>query len=188
MHDNKKRAVSLRLSTADVKRIKRVSQRLGIRDSDVIRYAIKKLLFKLSALSDPAIRGRSLVPLFLEGGADLVHHFDLDAMRLGVIINDGADDAVQVSMEDLHMLAMSGGAGLLPPTPIAAAVPAAPAKPAHELNGHNGAHGGRNSPVPGPVSLVERRVSPVRRYLYDKYLYRADGEGDSSASGLKRAD
>jgi hypothetical protein len=191
MHDNKKRAVSLRLSTADVKRIKRVSQRLGIRDSDVIRYAIKKLLFKLSALSDPAIRGRSLVPLFLEGGADLVHHFDLDAMRLGVIINDGADDAVRVSMEDLHMLAMSGGAGLLPPTPITAAVPATPARPAHELNGHNGvngSNGGRHSPVPGPVSLVERRVSPVRRYLYDKYLYRADGEGESSASGLKRAD
>ena len=178
MHDSRKRAVSLRLSAADVKRIKRVSQRLGIRDSDVIRYAIKKLLFKLSALSDPSIRGRSLVPLFLEGGADLVHHFDLDALRLSVIINEGAEDSVQVSMEDLHMLAMTGGAGVQPAAPLT--------KPVPRLNGHNGANGGPDSTGSALETLVERRVSPVRRYLYDKYLYRADGDGTGSAH--KRAD
>ena len=179
MHDSRKRAVSLRLSATDVKRIKRVSQRLGVRDSDVIRYAIKELLFKLSALSDPAIRGRSLVPLFLEGGADLVHHFDLDALRLGAIINEAAEDATRVSMEDLHMLAMTGGANLMPMEFVPAKAPKG-TNGIESANGTGTAHGGHlngghEGVAASPETLVERRVSPMRRYLYDKYLYNAEG-------------
>jgi len=104
----RKQAVSLRLSVTDLRKIKRISERLGARDSDVIRFAIKMLLVRLSPLSDPAIRGKHLMPFFLELGPELTHNFELDATRLDDILNDGASDQERVSIEDLHMLAMQG--------------------------------------------------------------------------------
>jgi hypothetical protein len=165
MLNGRKKAVSLRLNVADIKRIKRISQRLGVRDSDVIRYAIKNLLFKLSPLSDPVVKGSSLVPLFLEGGAELVHHFDLDAQRLGSIINEGVEGPQVVSIDDLHLIAMTGG--------MAEATAAANGTGTRP-NGGNGAV----APVAVPPKVLphgERRSNPMRRYLYDKYLYRVDG-------------
>jgi len=172
MTNGRKKAVSLRLNVSDIKRIKRISQRLGVRDSDVIRYAIKNLLFKLSPLSDPAVKGRSLVPLFLEGGAEIVNHFDLDAQRLGSIINEDVDAKHAVSLEDLHLIAMTGGMENAP-RPGMNGASADPAR----VNGGitNGAQGNVHRPPP----QGERRSNPMRRYLYDKYLYRTDG-GDSS--------
>jgi hypothetical protein len=152
MQNGRKKAVSLRLSAADIERIKRIAHRLGTRDSDVIRYAIKEFLFKLSPLSDPKLKGRSLVPLFLECGAELVQQFDLDAQRLGSIINEGVRDAEAVSLDDLHLIAMTGG--------VAA-------------RSGSGRVAGSS-----PQGQVERRTNPVRRYLYDKYLYRTEGGGE----------
>jgi hypothetical protein len=157
MHSGRKKAVSLRLNVSDIKRIKRISQRLGVRDSDVIRYAIKSLLLKLSPLSDPDVKGRSLVPLFLEGGAEVVHHFDLDAQRLGTIINEDVEPAQSVSLEDLHLIAMTGGMETGAPV---------------DGGERNVSRGNvQDSPLPHG----ERRSSPTRRYLYEKYLYRIDG-------------
>jgi hypothetical protein len=167
MMNGRKKAVSLRLNVADIKRIKRISQRLGVRDSDVIRYAIKNLLFKLSPLSDANVKGSSLVPLFLEGGAELVHHFDLDAQRLASIVNEGVEGSQMVSIDDLHLIAMTGGASEGLRTGAGNAARAGGANDTAQVNVQNKAlpHG-------------ERRSNPMRRYLYDKYLYRADG-GDS---------
>lgn len=164
MTNGRKKAVSLRLNVSDIKRIKRISQRLGVRDSDVIRYAIKNLLFKLSPLSDPAVKGSSLVPLFLEGGAEIVNHFDLDAHRLGAIINEDVEATQAVSLEDLHLIAMTGGMDNGPRLNGSATA---------RVNGSvgNGAH---DHVQHKPPPQGERRSNPMRRYLYDKYLYRTD--------------
>jgi hypothetical protein len=166
MVNGRKKAVSLRLNVSDIKRVKRISQRLGVRDSDVIRYAIKNLLFKLSSLSDPAVKGNSLVPLFLEGGAELVHHFDLDAQRLGAIINEGVEPPQAVSIDDLHLIAMTGGMG-----DGGARVSAAPSS----RDGGSASNGAQGNVQPKALPHGERRSNPMRRYLYDKYLYRIDG-------------
>lgn len=162
MQNGRKKAVSLRLNVSDIRRIKRIAQRLGVRDSDVIRYALKNLLLKLSPLSDTAVRGRGLVPLFLEGGAELVHHFDLDAQRLSAIINEGAESEDTVCIEDLHLIAMTGGS-------FDAAAWRLSRTPQPEVRE------GRGDPADG-----EPRGHPMRRYLYDKYLYREppDPAGD----------
>jgi hypothetical protein len=164
MPNGRKKAVSLRLNVADIKRIKRISQRLGVRDSDVIRYAIKNLLFKLSPLSDPAVKGPSLVPLFLEGGAEIVNHFDLDAHRLGSIINEDVEPERAVSLEDLHLIAMTGGMenGAR-----------SQGSPAARVNG-GAVDGAQGNVQHKPPLQGERRSNPMRRYLYDKYLYRTD--------------
>ncbi len=105
--DSRKQAVSIRMNRADVRNIKRLGDRLGARDSDVIRFAIKLMLAQLAPLQDPAVRGRGLVPVFLESGPELMRHFELDASRLATILNDGVEADRQVDPEDIQLLAMS---------------------------------------------------------------------------------
>ena len=68
MVDQKKQAVSIRLGESDIRNIKRMARRLGVRDSDIIRYAIKTMLSRMSPLCDAEIRGRNLVPVLVESG------------------------------------------------------------------------------------------------------------------------
>jgi hypothetical protein len=104
----KKQAISVRVGEADLGNLRRLAKRLGVRDSDVIRVAIKMLLAKWSPLQDHTVRGRSLVPVFLENGTELFRHFDLDVPRLDSIINEGVHDEGRVEMEDIQLLSMSG--------------------------------------------------------------------------------
>jgi hypothetical protein len=117
-----------------------VARRLDVRDSDVIRFAIKNLLVRLSPLTDPSLTGAALVPLFLEAGSELANGLELDAEQLDRIINGGALEGERVAMDDLHMIAMVG----------------APSGPEN------------------PAKGADRRASPMRRYLYEKYLFRTE--------------
>src|ERR1039458_4964990 len=106
--DSRKQAVSIRMSRSDVRNIKRLAERLGARDSDVIRFAIKLMLSRLAPLQDPTVCGRGLVPVFLESGPDLMRHFELDAARLSSIINEGVEQDRRVEPDDIQLLALSG--------------------------------------------------------------------------------
>jgi hypothetical protein len=96
------------LGESDIRNIKRIAKRLGVRDSDVIRFGIKSTLSRIAPLCDPGIRGRSLVPVLVESGDELIRFFDLDAFRLDGIINDKAESGRQVDYDDIALLAMSG--------------------------------------------------------------------------------
>lgn len=106
--DSRKQAVSVRMNRNDVKNIKQLAKRLGARESDVIRFALKMMFDKLSPLQDPKVNGPSLVPVFMEWGAQLMAHFELDAARLAGIINDGVGNERQVEADDIQLIAMSG--------------------------------------------------------------------------------
>jgi hypothetical protein len=149
--ENRKQAISVRMNTADIRKIKRLAQRIGVHDSDVIRYAIKNMLSQLGPLYDPEARGRSLVPVFVESGAELVRFFELDAPRLEAIINDGAEAGKGVERGDIALLALAGGQ-----EPYAALL-------LSELHHRDGSEPGE-------------RAGSVRRYLYEKYLYRGNSE------------
>ena len=161
--EQRKQAVSIRLGTSDVRKIKRVAERLGVRDSDVIRFALKSLLNRIAPLCDPEIRGRTtvapamqlgLVPVFVEAGCDLIAHFDLDAFRLEAIINEGADDERLVDHDDVVLLAMSGTQ-----------------QPYLKL---------RLNAFNGPDQSVEATGDSLRHYLYAKYVYRQEGAAGES--------
>jgi hypothetical protein len=166
--DKRKRAVSIRMSGSDVAKVKRLASRLGVRDSDVIRYAVKTMLTKLAPLHDPQVNGRNLLPVFVESGADLFLHFELDANRLEGILNDDAGDEGRVDHDDIQMIAMSGvqqGYGRWrqpksgPPPTLHLKANAAPAI------------------EPPPASLsrsepAEATMPSLRDYLYGKYIYR----------------
>lgn len=107
MADQRRRAVSIRLGNADIRNIKRFAKRLGVRDSDIVRFAIKSTFGRLAPLCDPAIRGRRLVPVLVEAGDELMRHFELDAFQLEAIINDGVEPKDQVDREDITLLSVS---------------------------------------------------------------------------------
>ena len=108
MVEHKKQAVSIRLSFGDIRNIKRIAKRLGVRDSDIIRFAIKSMMQRIAPLSDVGIRGRNLVPVLVESGDELIRYFELDAYRLDGIINGDVEPDRQVDRDDIALLAMSG--------------------------------------------------------------------------------
>jgi hypothetical protein len=145
--DQRKQAVSIRLGESDIRNIKRIAKRLGVRDSDIIRFAIKSTLSRIAPLCDPGIRGRNLVPVLVESGDELIRYFELDAFRLDSIINENVDEGRQVERDDIALLAMSG----LREEYLVM-----------RLTDGSGA----------PVDAAAEGRS-LRRYLYDKYVYRS---------------
>jgi hypothetical protein len=185
--DKRKQAVSIRMTRSDVRQVKRLAERLGVRDSDVIRFAIKSMLTRLAPLPDPEVNGRALVPVFVELGAELMRHFEIDAARLADIINHGAETHRRVDAEDIQLIALSGQhgsylkvqlAGLrrqsdtatsaLPERYESAAGAAAPS------NGPNGDHHNGGSHLLNGHKLAaetEDLGQSLRNYLYAKYLF-----------------
>jgi hypothetical protein len=145
------------MHAADIRKVKKLAQRLGVRDSDIIRFALKCTLSRLGPLNDPEAKGRNLVPVFVESGAELLRFFELDAARLEAIINEGADPMRKVEREDIALLAMTGA-----PEPYAALM-------LSELNRDD-----RQKERTGEVS------ESIRQYLYTKYMFRMGGVPSSS--------
>jgi Arc/MetJ-type ribon-helix-helix transcriptional regulator len=168
--DSRKQAVSIRMSRSDVRNIKRLAERLGARDSDVIRFAIKLMLGRLAPLQDPTVCGRGLVPVFIDSGPELMRHFELDAARLSSIINDGVEEARRVEPDDIQLIALSG----IQRSYLRLRVPGLrrPNGPeeAHAEPG-NGAARGHSGNRPG-VADSESIEHSLRQYLFDKYLYK----------------
>ena len=162
MIEIRKQAVSIRMNVGDVRKVKKLANRLGVRDSDVIRFAVKSMLARLGPLYDPEVRGRNLVPVFVESGSELLRFFELDAPRLEAIINEGVDAAKRVDRDDVALIALTGGQ-----TPYAALK-------LSELN--RGDH---------EQSDAAQLAVSLRQYLYEKYVFRAGNE--PRANGETRA-
>ena len=176
--DSRKQAVSIRMNAADIRNVKKLAKRLGVRDSDVIRFAVKVMLGKLAPLYDPHVTGRKLVPVFVESGTDLFRHFELDATRLDTIINDGADAESRVDQDDVQLIAMSGIQQSYAKLRLSSLGNGSGANN-NTGSGSNGA-GGRNG-----KAEEEELGSSLRRYLYDKYVYRTNNGGPRSSLELE---
>lgn len=109
MNDSRKRMVSVRISPSDLSRVKDVSKRLMIRESDLIRFSVKKMLDQLSPLHDENVKGVNLLPPLLELGNDLSRYFDFDVESLDTIINSGVEEGeTVVDRDDLLLMSMCG--------------------------------------------------------------------------------
>jgi hypothetical protein len=156
--DQRKQAVSIRLGEGDLRNIKRMAQRLGVRDSDIIRFAIKTMLNRIAPLCDDAISGRNLVPVLVESGDELIRYFELDAFRLEKLINEHAAASTRVERDDIALLAMSG---------------------LREQYLVMRMQGGTVVPPESPGS-----GRSLRNYLYDKYVYRNEESRPDNATSL----
>jgi predicted DNA binding CopG/RHH family protein len=173
--NNRKRAVSIRMSAADIGSVKKIAKRLGVRDSDVIRCAVKMMMSKLGPLADSAVRGRNLVPVFVESGIDLFRHFELDAMRLEVIINDGVSEESQVEHDDIQLLAMNGVQRSYIKLRLSA-IGGSHQTPGQRASGANGTGHDDEDERDG----AQRLDDSLRQYLYEKYVFRANAGTNSS--------
>jgi len=171
--DSRKQAVSIRMNVADVRRIKKIAARLGTRDSNVIRFAVKMMLARLAPLSDEEARGHRLLPVFVESGAELLRFFEIDAARLEAIINEGAEPIGRVDHDDIALLSLAGGAQRYAELRLSglARPGRAPSEAGDEAEGGGQATGS------------------LREYLYEKYVYRRLGETgqlDARAVAVRR--
>jgi hypothetical protein len=161
VNENRKQAVSIRLGAGDIRKVKRLAGRLGVRDSDIIRFALKWTLNRIAPLCDPQISGSSLVPMFVETGADLIRHFELDAFRLDAIVNEGVERERRVAHDDIALLALAGSQQ---PYALLRLRP-------------NGAGQGGSGALSGSPASIEA----LRQHLYDKYVYAEHVDGSPSA-------
>ncbi len=145
METNNKQLVSIRLSRSDFNKIKLIARRLGVRDSDVIRFAIRSTLGKLGPLHDTNLGGRDLLPVFVELGVELTTYFEIDSTQLDKIINNGVEHETQrVARDDIKLLTMT-------------------AMPEHYIYL-------RLKEVTGNSIDALGVSAALRQYLYDKYL------------------
>lgn len=160
MAEGRKQAISLRLSAGDIRRIKKLADRLGARDSDVVRFAIKMMLHRMLPLTDPAVRGRALVPVLAEWGPEAVRHFELDAATLDEIVNGDAPAPQRVQIDDLTLLTMVSAQESYAKLSLRALMP--PSRPP--------AQGDRRDTSP---------VNAMRRHLYGKYGFAAPAAAEA---------
>ncbi len=107
--ENKTCCISIRLSEAEHQKIKLTAEKLRVRNSDFMRYAIKTALTRLSAFHNPELCGIALLPTMIEHCNELNRHFDLDADKLDVIINAKSEEVEkQVARNDIELLALCG--------------------------------------------------------------------------------
>ena len=156
MIEGRKQAVSIRMNGADIRKVKRLANRLGVRDSDVIRFAVKSMLARLAPLIDSEVHGRNLVPVFVESGAELLRFFDIDASKLESIINADVHAERRVDRDDIALLALTSTQ-----EPYAALK-------LSELEQ-------TERPRRTPAELSES----LRQYLYAKYVYRTSAGAEA---------
>ena len=95
----------MRISGHDLTRIRCISDRLSVKDSDVFRFAIWMLLNYLSPMDNETAHGDYLVPSLIKCGPELVNYFDLDVQQLQSIVNGGLKDSDHaVDLEDIDLL------------------------------------------------------------------------------------
>jgi hypothetical protein len=112
--ESRKHPITVRMSESDLGKIKGLARRLGVHDSDVVRFAVKAMITELAPLHDPEARGQKLLPVFVEFGHTLFRHFELDAVRLDAIINEGVSAERRVAIDDLELLAEESVKRILP--------------------------------------------------------------------------
>ncbi|WP_101758167.1 hypothetical protein [Oceanicoccus sp. KOV_DT_Chl] len=102
-----KKNISVRLLESDLRRIKEVSGKLGIKDSDLFRYAVKMTLTQLMPLMRQDIKGIDFLLAVLDAGSDLLRYFEFDSHILDRIVNEGVAADNRVAMMDIELVCMA---------------------------------------------------------------------------------
>lgn len=110
--ETKKKNVSLRMSPNDIDRIRHIADRLGVKESDVLRFSVKQMLTRLAPFQEDSYHGVDLMPALLEVGQDMVRFFELGVDQLNAIVNQGVTESERcIDPEDLKLLALSSANG-----------------------------------------------------------------------------
>ena len=139
---------------------------MGVRNSDVIRFALKCCIARLGPLLQPELKGRDLVPLFVDAGSDIVRYLDLDAAQIDSIINDDVAFGEKVDRADIHLLAGTG------------------AQQSYPWMRNAGAVGARAAPLLSPGDEDSLLSHSLHRYFYDKYMSEVPAQAPPQTSDV----
>jgi hypothetical protein len=144
-NNGNKRLISVRISRSDHAKVKQLATRLGARESDVLRFALKSTLARLNPLFQPDSGGSDVLPVFMDQGKELVSYFELDVERLDEIVNGPVSQPSQrIERGDLELIAAAGLSD-------------------HYLNL-------RLNELQGRKVEAEQLTAELRRYLLEKYV------------------
>lgn len=101
-----KKNISVRLGVADLRRVKEIALRLGVKESEIFRYAVKALSTRLMPLLNRQLSGVPMLVALLESGEEMLSYFEFDAQHLERLINGDAESGRVVAHEDIEMLAI----------------------------------------------------------------------------------
>lgn len=101
-----KKNISVRLGVADLRRVKEIALRLGVKESEIFRYSVKALSTRLMPLLNRQLSGVPMLVALLESGEEMLSYFEFDAQHLERLINGSADEEREVAHEDIEMLAI----------------------------------------------------------------------------------
>ena len=104
---NNKKNISVRLLESDLRKVKDVSSKLGVKDSDFFRYAVKVTLANLMPLIRKDLKGVEFLLALLSAGDDFLRHFEFDSYLLDKIVNDDADADHKVEMADIELVCIA---------------------------------------------------------------------------------
>ena len=102
-----KKNISVRLSESDLRRLKDISSRLNIKDSDLFRFSVKLTISRMMPLLRQDMKGIDVLMTMLDSGGDLLRYFEFDSHQIDKIVNSDADAGVRVAMDDIDLVAIS---------------------------------------------------------------------------------
>jgi predicted DNA-binding protein len=105
-----KEMVAVRLDPADRRRLKAIAKRLGVSESDFLRYSIKTALEDFAPLTDQAKEGQELLAAFVDHPDEKSRWLGLDRAKLDEILHgDLENEHLRVDAEDLEVLLRGPG-------------------------------------------------------------------------------
>lgn len=102
-----KKNISVRLSESDLRRLKDISTRLSVKDSDLFRFSVKLTLSRMMPLLRQEIKGIDVLLTMLDAGGDMLRYFEFDSHQIDKIVNKDALDEQRVSMEDIDLVSIA---------------------------------------------------------------------------------
>ena len=102
-----KKNISVRLSEADLRRLREVSSRLQVNDSDLFRFAVKLTLGQLTPVAGTDVKGIDLLLTMLSFDGELIRYFEYDAHQLDQIVNKDTEKGHRVAIEDIELASIA---------------------------------------------------------------------------------
>lgn len=102
-----KKNISVRLTDADLRSLKSLSQKLSIKESDLFRFAVKSALHRLMPLMPRDIHGIEFLLALLDCGQEVLKYFEFDTHQLDKMINQQGAGEEKVYIEDIELVVIS---------------------------------------------------------------------------------
>lgn len=102
-----KKNISVRLSESDLRRLKDVASRLGVKDSSLFRLSVRMMLSRMMPLLKQDMKGIDVLLTILDAGGEMLRYFEFDSHQIDKIVNSDDGESCRIAMEDIDLVAIA---------------------------------------------------------------------------------